>query len=172
MSSQGPNRAWRSAARRVPLALRIPTKYCRRRTPLPRLQGERGRRAARNCGTPARSPCWRTAPGPRGAVPDLAETLPSPGVPAPYGRASAAAPWPPAPAVPGSAARSAAAPGQCRCASAPSGHAALAPGTVRRRPTSPCPADQASGRGPPEIQIPTAPGAGPAGGVRPLAPGG
>lgn len=74
-------------------------------------------------------------------VTDLAETLPYPGGPAPYGRACAAAPWPPAPAVPGSAARSPAAPGQCRRVSAPNGHAALALGTVRWRPTSPCRAE-------------------------------
>lgn len=75
-------------------------------------------------------------------VTDLAETLPYPGVPAPYGRACAAAPWPPAPAVPGSAAQFPAAPGQCGRASAPNGHAALALGTVRWRPTSPFPAER------------------------------
>lgn len=83
------------------------------------------RRPVRTHGTPVR-------------VTDLVGALSHPGVPAPTGGCAGPAPWPPAPAVPGSAARSPAAPGQCRRVSAPNGHAALAPGTVRWGPDFPC----------------------------------
>lgn len=62
----------------------------------------------------------------------------TPSGPRPLREGARPAPWPPAPAVPGSAAQSPAVPGQCRRVSAPSGHAALAPGTVRWDPGSPC----------------------------------
>lgn len=143
MSSQGPNRVWRSAGRRVPLALRIPTKYCGRRLAVYSLQEEEANAkplletveclSSLHAGGQS-----KTILG----VTDLAETLPYPGVPAPYGRACAAAPWPPAPAVPGSAAQSPAALEQCGRASAPNGHAVLALGTFRWRPASPFPAEK------------------------------